>query len=70
MAKEIKEKKTNAPKIGFFNSIKNLLIMLLVAIAVVPLVISTVVSYFTSTNKALKDAQESLEWQVMPICLT
>jgi methyl-accepting chemotaxis protein len=67
MAKEIKEKKTNAPKIGFFNSIKNLLIMLLVAIAVVPLVISTAVSYFTSTNKALKDAQESLEWQAVYI---
>ena len=67
MAKEIKEKKTNAPKIGFFNSIKSLLIMLLVAIAVVPLVISTVVSYFTSTNKAMKDAQESLEWQAVYI---
>ncbi len=67
MAKEIKEKKTNAPKIGFFNSIKNLLIMLLVAIAVVPLVISTAVSYFTSTNKAMKDAQESLEWQAVYI---
>ena len=67
MAKEIKEKKTNAPKIGFFNSIKSLLIMLLVTIAVVPLVISTAVSYFTSTNKAMKDAQESLEWQAVYI---
>ncbi len=64
MANESQEKKSsNHPKVSFMSSIKNKLIALLLAIAIVPLIISISVSYVTSTNKALADAQDSLEWQ-------
>ncbi|MBE5843362.1 MAG: HAMP domain-containing protein [Butyrivibrio sp.] len=35
----------------------------MILVTVVPLAVAIVVSYVTSTNKALEDAQESLEWQ-------
>ncbi|MCR5723113.1 MAG: methyl-accepting chemotaxis protein [Lachnospiraceae bacterium] len=51
------------PKIDFRNSIKTKLIAIMVLVTAIPLIIAIIVSYITSTNKALKDAQESEEWQ-------
>ncbi|WP_035768697.1 methyl-accepting chemotaxis protein [Butyrivibrio sp. NC2002] len=53
----------NNNKMGFFDSVKTKLIAIMMAVIVIPLVVAIVVSYVTSTNKALADAQESLEWQ-------
>jgi len=50
-------------KMGFFDSVKTKLIAVMILVTVVPLAVAIVVSYVTSTNKALEDAQESLEWQ-------
>ncbi|WP_044915667.1 methyl-accepting chemotaxis protein [Butyrivibrio sp. WCE2006] len=50
-------------KIGFWDSVKTKLIIVMMLVTVVPLVVAIIVSYITSTNKALADAQESLEWQ-------
>ena len=61
MSKETKE--NNVPKVSFTNSIKNQLIALLLAVAIIPLAIALVVSYNTSTKKAMADAEESLVWQ-------
>ncbi len=52
-------------EISFKNSIKTRLITIMIVIAVIPLTIALLVSYFTSTKKALADAEESLEWQAM-----
>jgi methyl-accepting chemotaxis protein len=35
----------------------------MLAIAIIPLTVSIIVSYVSSTNKAMEDAQDSLEWQ-------
>ncbi len=71
MAKTAKEKKeSTGTQVSFTNSIKNQIIALLLAIAIIPLVISISVSYKTSTSKAMQDAEESLEWQTMYIAAT
>ena len=59
MAKEKKTKNT----ISFKDSIKTKLILIMILVTAIPLIVSIVVSYITSTNKALKDAQDSQEWQ-------
>ncbi len=63
MAKDSKKQETGSPKVSFTNSIKNKLIALMLAVAIIPLIVAISVSYFSSTNKAMQDAQESLEWQ-------
>ena len=50
-------------QVSFKNSIKTRLIAIMMAVAIVPLVIAIVISYNTSTSKALADAQDSMEWQ-------
>ena len=50
-------------KVGFFDSVKTRLIAIMLAVVIVPLAVAIIVSYVTSTNKAMKDAQNSLEWQ-------
>ncbi len=50
-------------KIGFKDSIKTKLITIMILVTAIPLIIAVIVSYITSTNKALADAQDSLEWQ-------
>ncbi len=64
MAKETNEKKAR-PKsdISLKNSVKTRLIAVMLSIAIIPLVIAIILNYTTSTNKAMKDAQESMEWQ-------
>ncbi len=60
MANSEKKSKSN---ISFKNSIKTKVIAVMMAIAIIPLVIAIAVSYKTSTNKAMEDAQSSMEWQ-------
>ena len=57
--------KASKPKsdISFMNSIKTRLIAVMLGIAIIPLVIAIGVSYKTSTDKAMQDAQDSMEWQ-------
>jgi len=62
MAKETQNAKTNI-KVPFVHSIKNQLIALMLGIAIIPLLIAIIVSYTTSSKKAMADAQDSLEWQ-------
>ncbi|MCR4727931.1 MAG: HAMP domain-containing protein [Lachnospiraceae bacterium] len=54
---------TSENKISLKDSIKTKLIAIMVAVTAVPLIIAVIVSYITSTNKALKDAQDSMEWE-------
>ncbi|MBE5916957.1 MAG: methyl-accepting chemotaxis protein [Pseudobutyrivibrio ruminis] len=49
--------------IKFKDSIKTKLVGVLIAVASIPLIVSLVISYISSTNKAFSDAQDSLEWQ-------
>ena len=49
--------------IGFKDSIKTKLIGIMVAVTAIPLLVAVIVSYYTSTSKALKDAQDSMEWE-------
>ena len=60
MANSEKKSKSN---ISFKNSIKTKVIAVMMAIAIIPLVIAIGVSYKTSTDKAMEDAQISMEWQ-------
>nr|MCR5556449.1 cache domain-containing protein [Butyrivibrio sp.] len=63
-----KEKKRIAKSnISFKDSIKTRLIAIMLAIAIVPLLISILISYKTSTDKAMEDAQISMEWQAQYI---
>jgi methyl-accepting chemotaxis protein len=50
-------------KVSFKNSIKTKLISVMILAAALPLLVAIIVSYNTSTQKAMEDAQESLEWQ-------
>ncbi|WP_408071881.1 methyl-accepting chemotaxis protein [Butyrivibrio sp. JL13D10] len=50
-------------KMSVIDSVKTKLIAVMMAVTAIPLVVAIIVSYVTSTNKALADAQESLEWQ-------
>ena len=54
---------TNTNKIGFLDSIKTKLITVMVLVMAIPLTVAVIVSYVTSTNKALADAQDSMEWE-------
>jgi methyl-accepting chemotaxis protein len=62
MAKGTNKNKGNG--IGFFDSIKTKLILIMILIAAVPLTIAVIVSYNTSTTKALADVADSAEWEV------
>ena len=48
-------------------SIKTRLIAVMVAVVSIPLIVSLAISYFSSTNKALEDAETSLCWQAQYI---
>ncbi len=64
MAKEAKPKKSNsAGAVKFTDSIKTRLIAVMLLVAIVPLVVAIVVSYNSSTTKAVDDAIASLNWQ-------
>ena len=56
-------KKTEGSRISMSKSIKTKLIAIMVLVAAVPLIVAVVVSYFTSTDKALADAKDIYEWQ-------
>ena len=60
-----KSKMQNNKKNGFSwkKSIKTKLISSMLLVAAVPLIVSVAISYYTSTNKAIVDAIDSLEWQ-------
>ncbi|MBO4808904.1 MAG: methyl-accepting chemotaxis protein [Lachnospiraceae bacterium] len=58
-----KNTETNTAKISFKDSIKTKLIAVMVLVMAIPLIIAVAVSYVTSTNKALADAQDSMEWE-------
>ncbi len=61
MAKEVKQKKKS--NISFTNSIKTRLIAVMLMITIIPLVVAIVISYKTSTSKAMTDALDALDWQ-------
>ncbi|WP_026497800.1 methyl-accepting chemotaxis protein [Butyrivibrio sp. WCD2001] len=50
-------------RVSFKDSIKTKLICIMILAAAIPLLIAVIVSYKTSTDKALADAQDSLEWE-------
>ncbi|AOZ95739.1 methyl-accepting chemotaxis protein [Butyrivibrio hungatei] len=54
----------NANGIKFADSIKTKLIGIMILVAAVPLAVAVIVSYNTSTSKALLDAEDAAEWQV------
>ena len=56
-------KKTEGSRISMSKSIKTKLIAIMVLVAAVPLIVAVIVSYFTSTDKALADAKDIYEWQ-------
>jgi methyl-accepting chemotaxis protein len=49
--------------VSFTRSIKTRLIAVMLAVTIVPLVIAIAVSYKTSTDKAMADAIDALDWQ-------
>ena len=55
--------KTSQSNISFKDSIKTKLILIMVAVAAVPLIISIIISYKTSTSRAKNDALEMLASQ-------
>ncbi len=58
-----KNEKANKNGISLKDSIKSKLIVVMLLICAVPLIISSVVSYKTSTDKALADALTSMSWE-------
>ena len=46
----------------FVNSIKPRMIAIMLLVAAIPLIISVMVSYISSTSKAVKDAENTLNW--------
>ena len=50
-------------KVGFFQSVKVKLIIVMMLVAVIPLAIATIASYVTASDKATEDAKENVEWQ-------
>ncbi len=60
-----KAKKTTKDSggVGFLDSIKTKLILVMLLITAIPLIITSVVSYSSAKSKAIADAQDSLEWQ-------
>ncbi len=64
MAKEASSKgKKQGSTIAFKDSIKTKLIAVMVLVTAVPLIVALIVSYRSSTSKALTDAVDSLDWQ-------
>ncbi len=61
MAKEKKE--TQKSSVSVKDSIKTKLIASMLAVTIIPLAIALIVSYKTSTDKAMNDAVDSLDWQ-------
>ena len=61
MAKNKGTKKGNG--VGLFDSVKTKLIAIMILVTAVPLIVSVVVSYITSTNKAIEDAENMQLWQ-------
>ena len=55
--------KKSSEGVSFMDSIKTRLIAVMVLVTAIPLIVAIVVSYITSTNKALTDAQASQQWQ-------
>ncbi len=58
-----KEKTKTKSSVNFKDSIKTRLISVMILAAALPLIIALIVSYVSSTNKAIADAQTSLNWQ-------
>ncbi len=63
MATNNETPKSKKAKKGIFDSIKTKLILVMLAAAAIPLLIVMIVNYKTSTNKALADAERTLEAQ-------
>ncbi len=59
MADSVKKKNEISAK----NSIKTRLIAIILLLVSIPLIVSLIISYVSSTNKALEDAKTALEWQ-------
>ena len=62
-----KENKKTSPKkksnISFTNSIKTRLIAVMLCLTIIPLAVAIIISYNTSTKKALADAVDALDWE-------
>ena len=58
-----KKNKKKSSKVSFSNSIKTRLISVMLLITIIPLAIAIIISYNTSTKKALADAVDALDWQ-------
>ena len=63
MAKESENKKKSESDVSFKSSIKTKVIAVMLGVAIIPLTIAIIISYKTSTNKAMEDAEESMQWQ-------
>ena len=44
-------------------SVKTKLILIMLLVAVIPVLITTIISYRSSTTKALADSEEMLSWE-------
>ena len=49
--------------VGFKDSVKTKLIGFMILGAALPLIVALIISYISSTNKAMEDAEASLKWQ-------
>jgi len=63
MAKGSKVNDQKKSSVKFSDSIKTRLVAVMVLAAAIPLVVALIVSYISSTNKAVEDAEISLQWQ-------
>ncbi len=64
MAKDATEKgKNKKGTVSFKDSIRTKLISVMILVTAIPLIIALIVSYQTSTKKALADAIDALDWQ-------
>ncbi|MCR4745485.1 MAG: methyl-accepting chemotaxis protein [Lachnospiraceae bacterium] len=63
MSSATKDKKSQNNNIALKDSIKTKLIFVMILSAALPLLISLIISYMSSTAKATKDAKTSLNWQ-------
>ena len=62
MKKTKKTDKINTAKISFFSSVKTKLIVAMVALAGIPLLVSTSVNYYAATKQSTFAAKEQNEW--------
>ena len=64
MAKKSSKSSTDKKSsISFTNSIKTRLIAVMLCLTIIPLAVAIIISYNTSTKKALADAVDALDWQ-------